>query len=421
MASDTSVGFTRSLTTLLTGTVLAQAIPFLAAPVIARLFGAPQFALFGGMIAVFNVLSVLVTGRYELAVMVPKERSEAAHLVRGGLLFCVLASVGIYGLLLAFHRPLELHTGIVSLHNVLAVLALLALFAGTQQVVQQWLLRERAFKAMAQVKVVQALGITALTLLAGWLGWKEGLVLGYLGGWLLFAGATVFLMMRTAPLPDAWDRRRSLNALAHYKDWPLHNAWPALLNAMASGGAVIYMGLFYNAETAGQHNFARQYLLVPISMVTVALGQVVFERMSSRIRERQAIGSELRRIVYALVLLALAGGLVVTLAGPWLFDLVFGAQWSYAGTASRILIWGYAMQLVASPLGVVLLALGRVKLTMVFPLIYGVLMVLPFFARHMEAMQFMTLLAAIEVVAYGAYLVLVRSAVRAYDQSLVNA
>ncbi|MBK9288737.1 MAG: oligosaccharide flippase family protein [Flavobacteriales bacterium] len=303
----------------------------------------------------------------------------------------------------------------------LAVLALLALFAGTQQVVQQWLLRERAFKAMAQVKVVQALGITALTLLAGWLGWKEGLVLGYLGGWLLFAGATVFLMMRTAPLPDAWDRRRSLNALAHYKDWPLHNAWPALLNAMASGGAVIYMGLFYNAETAGQHNFARQYLLVPISMVTVALGQVVFERMSSRIRERQAIGSELRRIVYALVLLALAGGLVVTLAGPWLFDLVFGAQWSYAGTASRILIWGYAMQLVASPLGVVLLALGRVKLTMVFPLIYGVLMVLPFFARHMEAMQFMTLLAAIEVVAYGAYLVLVRSAVRAYDQSLVNA
>ncbi|MBK9288738.1 MAG: hypothetical protein IPN38_13880 [Flavobacteriales bacterium] len=106
MASDTSVGFTRSLTTLLTGTVLAQAIPFLAAPVIARLFGAPQFALFGGMIAVFNVLSVLVTGRYELAVMVPKERSEAAHLVRGGLLFCVLASVGIYGLLLAFHRPL---------------------------------------------------------------------------------------------------------------------------------------------------------------------------------------------------------------------------------------------------------------------------------------------------------------------------
>ena len=79
------------------------------------------------------------------------------------------------------------------------------------------------------------------------------------------------------------------------------------------------------------------------------------------------------------------------------------------------------MQLVASPLGVVLLALGRVKLTMVFPLIYGVLMVLPFFARHMEAMQFMTLLAAIEVVAYGAYLVLVRSAVRAYDQSLVNA
>lgn len=420
MASDTSVGFTRSLTTLLTGTVLAQAIPLLAAPVIGRLFDATQFALFGTMMAMFNVLNVLVTGRYELAVMVPTERSDAAHLVRGALLFTGLASVVLYVVLLLLHRPIEHHTGIARLDDVLVLLALLALFAGLQQVLQQWLLRERAFPAIAQVKVVQALGITAITLSLGWLGWKEGLVLGYAGGWMLFMLGTIFLVLRKAPLPGTWDRQRSTSLLSRYKDWPLHNAWPSLLNAVASGGAVIYMGLFFDAETAGQHNFARQYLLAPISMLSVALGQVVFERMSSRIRAGQAIGGELRRIVRTLALLALAGALLVTFAGPWLFCLIFGEQWVFAGTASRILIWGYAVQLVASPLGIVLLALGRVKLAMVFPVIYGVLMLVPFFARHMEAMQFMTLLAAIEVVAYGAYLVLVRSAVRAYDQSLVN-
>jgi hypothetical protein len=66
----------------------------------------------------------------------------------------------------------------------------------------------------------------------------------------------------------------------------------------------------------------------------------------------------------------------------------------------------------------VLLALGRVKLAMVFPVIYGLLMLVPFFARHMEPMRFMALLAGIEVLAYGIYLVLVRSAVRAHDQHI---
>ena len=55
--------FLRSVTTLFSGTVIAQAVPFLAAPVIARLYGPEQFAVFGTLMAVFNILNVVAAGR----------------------------------------------------------------------------------------------------------------------------------------------------------------------------------------------------------------------------------------------------------------------------------------------------------------------------------------------------------------------
>jgi len=416
--AENAPSFIRSLATLLTGTVLAQAVPFLAAPLVARFYDAPQFALFGAMLAVFNVLNVVVTGRYELAVTGPTDRADAAHLVRGALLVCVGMTVVLHLALRLLHGTLETHMGLARLDDVLFVLSGLTLLAGVQLVLQQWMLRGRDFKAMARVKVVQALSITGLTLALGWTGRTDGLITGYLGGWTVFVLVTLWTVRRATPLPGAWDLQRSRAMLVRYKDWPLHNAWPAVLNAMASGGAVIYMGLFFDADTAGQHNFARQYLLAPIGMITVALGQLVLERTASHVRDGRPLGAELDRLMRMLALVALALAVLVTVAGPWLFTLVFGTAWATAGDYARPLIWGYAMQLVASPMGMVLIALGRVRLTMVFPLVYAALMVVPYFARHIEPMRFMILLSGIEVLAYGTYLMLVRSALRAHDQHL---
>lgn len=411
-------GLLRSVATLFSGTVIAQGIPFLAAPLIARQYGPDQFAVFGTLMAVFNILNVLAAARYEMAVVVPARDEEGAHLVRGALIIACVMGVVSFGAVLLFGLSTRIAEKLPGLSQVAWVAALLASMAGAQVVLQQWLLRRKRFSAVARAKVVQAVGITAATLGAGYLGAANGLELGYLVGWAAFTLATAWWVLGREPLSGAFDVQGSLAALRAYREWPLVNSWPALINAVASGMATFYMASYFSGWVAGQHNFARQYLLVPISMVTVALGQVLFVRASERVREGRALMHELSRVFYILLGAAIILVLVIVLFGEPLFRWIFGERWSFAGKAGGYLVFGYAAQLVSSPFSVLLLALRKVKLTLLFPLVFmGLLVVSPLF-KHLSAPRFMALLSGVEVLSYTLQAAVVFSAVRHHDRSL---
>ncbi len=413
-----ATGFFRSVTMLFSGTVIAQAIPFLLAPVIARLYDAEQFAVFGTLLAVFNILNVLAAWRYDQAIVLPASNAQAGDLVKGAVLLVVGTTVLVAGVLLFFGARLEQTRGLVGLQDLAGALVVLTLLGGLQLVLLQWLLRQRAFPVIARQKVLQSVAVTSLTLLFGLVSWRNGLVSGYVLGWLVYSMATLWIVVRQFPLGKGWDLARIRHALFVYRDWPLHNAWPAVLNAVASGLAVIFMVTFYDVKVVGEHNFARQYLLVPISMVSVALGQVLFERTATRVRERLSIQADLKRVTWALVGLSLLIAMVVNLFGEFLFATILGEQWRYAGHIAGILIWGYVAQLVGSPLGSQLIAMGKVKAAMLFPVFYALLLaVLPLF-KHVPAPQFMALLSTTEVLAYGGYAVLVWWHVGRYERSL---
>ena len=64
--------YARNVITLMTGTGLAQAIPIAISPILTRLYSPEDFGTFGLYMAIVTIASVLVTGRYELAILLPK-------------------------------------------------------------------------------------------------------------------------------------------------------------------------------------------------------------------------------------------------------------------------------------------------------------------------------------------------------------
>nr|MBP9080185.1 oligosaccharide flippase family protein [Flavobacteriales bacterium] len=109
--------FLRSVAALFSGTVLAQAIPFLLAPVIARLYTAEQFATFGTLLAVFNILNVVAAGRYEQAIVLPKERNHASDLVKGAVVLVGFTTALAAVLLFSFGARLEQAATLKGLHR----------------------------------------------------------------------------------------------------------------------------------------------------------------------------------------------------------------------------------------------------------------------------------------------------------------
>ena len=69
--------FTRNVLTLMTGTTIAQAIPIAISPILTRLYTPEDFGVFALYIGIVAILSVFATGKYELAIMMPKDNQEA--------------------------------------------------------------------------------------------------------------------------------------------------------------------------------------------------------------------------------------------------------------------------------------------------------------------------------------------------------
>ena len=95
--------FTRNVLTLMTGTAIAQAIPIIVSPILTRLYSPEDFGRLALFISIVSIMSVLATGKYELAIILPKKNSTAYQLVSLSVMLSLVVSV-LYILFLIVSR-----------------------------------------------------------------------------------------------------------------------------------------------------------------------------------------------------------------------------------------------------------------------------------------------------------------------------
>jgi O-antigen/teichoic acid export membrane protein len=362
--------FTRNVLTLLGGTAIAQAVPLLAAPLLTRLYTPEQFGALAILLAVANPLSLLVCGRYELTVVLPRDDDRANALARLGLVLAVSVSLLIGVVMYTLRTPLAHALGgdAASLPVILA--PVLFGLMGFFQPLNNWLVRKQAFRAMGVNKLVQTSGITGVSVLLGLLAARHGLLWGYIAGWAGYVAVGVAQVrwkgFRFLPL----DRAVMRDAAREYRGFPLYNALPAVLNTATLSVPVFLLARVFDEQVTGQFNLCRQTVLLPMTFMATSYMQVYMQRAGSLVAHGQAV---LPSLLSGLrVLGGLALGLVVVLvpAGPWLFATVFGAEWRQAGELARLLAVPIALQFMVVPLTPLLPALRRIRAYSIWQVAY---------------------------------------------------
>jgi len=81
------------------GTSIAQAIPLAISPILTRIYTPKDFGVFALYISIASIISVVATGRYELAIMLPKKDDDAINLVVLSILIaCCISIVTFLGI-----------------------------------------------------------------------------------------------------------------------------------------------------------------------------------------------------------------------------------------------------------------------------------------------------------------------------------
>lgn len=343
------MSLTRATFTLLAGSALAQAIPLLLGPWIARLYTPAEYGEFALLWTVASNLAVVGCARYEFALALETAEAGASALLALclRLLLAMTALSVVVGALWMTWGALPLAASLP-----LVVLALAA-----SQALAQWAARAGQFAVLAWGRVVQW-GGGALTQVG--LGLLQAGPWGLVGGAALGAAAAAALQARPAPA-GGWRgllQSQPLREMARrHRDFPLMNTPHAFAGALQDTLAIALLSAWLGAPEAGAWALALRYLKAPASLVGGSLSQALYPRLT-----QAGSGADARALVRRQLALLAGIALPLMLAllafGPWLFATVFGPEWRGAGELARSLAPYIALHFIASPLSVVPMAWG---------------------------------------------------------------
>ena len=128
-------------------------------------------------------------------------------------------------------------------------------------------------------------------------------------------------------------------------------------------GLLSVSGYYFTKEEFGYFGLANMIVLLPISFVSQSVGSIFFQKVSECYSQgdQKGVKKSFYQTFLMLLIFALPIFLMLFLFGEEIFIIVFGENWQISGKIAKNLSLVFLFQLVASPLGVVLLAIDKVK------------------------------------------------------------
>jgi O-antigen/teichoic acid export membrane protein len=343
-------GLLRATLTVLAGGVLAQSLPLLLGPWLTRLYPPEQFGHYSFFAAVAANVAVLACARYEFALPLARDETEARDLMA----LCLRVLLGVTGmsaLVAAAATAVGAATYWLWLPAAVAV-------AGAMQWLTLWATRAERFAPLSASRVTQY-GGAALAQVAG--GVAQVGTAGLIAGPVVAGALALAWLRKPAPLGGwrglwAVPRAAWRGAARQHREFPLLNTPHAFAGALQDTLAVALLVAMTGEAAAGFWGLALRYLKAPASLVGGAVSQALYPRLvnAAPADARAAV----RQVMGTLALLALPLMLLLLVFGPELFAFAFGERWREAGSLARALAPYIGLHFVASPLAVVTLAWG---------------------------------------------------------------
>ena len=353
--------FTKQVLTLATGTAAAQALTILAAPLLTRLYRPEDYGVFALFGAVVGLSALLASGKYDLAILIPKEDAAATALVGACLLITTVVAAVLTVLLWFTCHPLAAWLGDPLLAPWLQLVPLGVVLTNLGLVLAVWASRQQAYGALSNSRMAGALAGTAANLALGFAGWgAAGLVCGFL---VVQVATLAVLWPHSSGLLRGLKSETSLGAIraeaTRFASFPKFSLGAELLNSLSNQLVVLLLPKFFGMAVLGWYAMGQRVIGIPTTLVGGAVGEVFRSQASRDYAEKGNCREIFRKTFRHLVLLGVGPFLLLLVGAPDLFAWVFGESWRMAGRLTQVMSVMFFLRFVVSPLTYTFFLAGR--------------------------------------------------------------
>ena len=359
--------FVKNVALLLSGNVIGQLIPILASVLLTRLYSPNDFAVLAYFLTVTGIISVIAGGRYEIAIMLPKENVKANALYFVSIGFTFLFTLLVTLLCFLFGEKFALVFKAEELTEFIYLIPLSILLIGLYQSANFYSNRLSSYKLMSATVVSRSFFTSSTNILIGWMKLiPGGLIIGTLVGQFI-AAVVLTLGSIKELLKEIPSSKDMLSVLKEYKDFPLKNGVSIFFNLLANQLPILLIGyLFQNNDVVGWYALVLRVLNLPLMTIGKSVSQVFYQQTNQN--EKSSHRNLFVKTSKALFVLILIPALALLFAGPQLFGFIFGKTWVISGYYAQIFILFYVLRFVFSPQSTLLISSGRLKTELVFNL-----------------------------------------------------
>ncbi len=354
---------------LLTGNSVSQVVPFLLAPIIGRIFTPQQIAVQENFLAMVSLISVIVAGRYEIALVIPKIQKRANNLFVLSLLITIFISI-VSLLSIVFSHEISKWYKDEELEKYIFYLAPAVFLVGINNILTQWIIRAGKYSLISASRISQSVTQNSGYALLGYFGWGiNGLIVAWLIGNIISVIVLLFPSFNYFNRKDI-DLFEIKSVAKEYKDFPVINSFHAFTGIFAEQFLLFFLiTRNYGALVLGLFVVMNRYIRAPLSLVGGAVGQIYYRDASEAKNNNISVLPLFNKSVKIIAMVSIPLIIIVLFFGPDLFAVYLGEKWRDAGMYARIMSLPILFNFLSSPVSSTPLIYQKQKMAYLFGII----------------------------------------------------
>lgn len=319
--------FFKNTLKLSTSSVVLTVLPLLVTPILSRLYSPEEYGDWGVFSGVLYIVSSFILLSYENAIVKTNEDEELPPLIALCTIILVIISVVVFVFFkLGSFWGIKFFVEFPSLILLIPVIITSAFYTMCYNLSN----RQNMYNAMATVSIVNGTFQSVFRILLGVIPIVSyGLIVGNLVAQVL-ATLLFFYLLRNVVSRISFKGIdfEIINRVAiKYKKFPLYDAPARFIEQSINNMTIVILAFFWAKEDIGCFSMVMLFVLIPISIIGSAMGNVFYREISENAQNFNVIKQSTLRVGKINFIVSIIPILFLALGGDRLLVLFLGDRW----------------------------------------------------------------------------------------------
>ena len=345
------MSYFRNVMVLISGTSVSQVVVVASSPVLARLYTPEDFAVFAIFAAFVQIIGVLATGRYELAIILPEKHVDAYEVGIVAVLISFLVSVTTLLVMSFFGNQIALFLSLPRLSTWLLLVPCAVFLTTLFLVMQSFSVRLGAYSSISLANIFRSISRATIQIFFGVFGLTAG---GLIVGSALsnLFGLSRLIHPKYLVVSNAYSLtfKGVLIKACLYRRFPVFSAPAGLLNVLNTHVLSFSLPLLASSNALGFYALAMSVLGAPLMQISTPISQIFLRDAALELQNNGTASKVFLRTLKYLTGVSFLIFSTLYFTVEWIFGKIFGKDWIVAGLYAQILVPLFAVRFVVSPL-----------------------------------------------------------------------